>query len=91
MAAPTSNRTSIRWWKGSFRDLNKHLTRVEWLNAHWLLTLDDARSKIEDWPKNNNEVRPHSAIGNKPLATLIKSDPVRTAHRAGQCGNTPAG
>jgi putative transposase len=25
--------------------------RAECLNAHWFLTLDDARSKLEDWRK----------------------------------------
>ena len=32
--------------------------RAECLNAHWFLTLDDARSKMEDWRKYYNEVRP---------------------------------
>jgi putative transposase len=44
--------------------------RAECLNAHWFLTLDDARSKMEDWRKYYNEVRPHGAIGNKPPITL---------------------
>ena len=43
---------------------------AECLNAHWFLTLDDARSKMEDWRKYYNEVRPHGAIGNKPPITL---------------------
>jgi len=45
--------------------------RSECLNAHWFLSLDDARRKIEDWRKDYNEVRPHSAIGNKPPISLI--------------------
>ena len=36
--------------------------RAECLNAHWFLTLDDARSKMEDWRKYYNEVRPHGAM-----------------------------
>src|SRR3954463_6096134 len=44
--------------------------RAECLNAHWFLTLDDARSKMEDWRKYYNQVRPHGAIGNKPPITL---------------------
>src|SRR3954469_10852997 len=44
--------------------------RAECLNAHWFLTLDDARTKLEDWRKYCNEVRPHGAIGNKPPITL---------------------
>ena len=31
--------------------------RAECLNAHWFLTLDDARQKIEDWRNYYNEVR----------------------------------
>ena len=30
------------------------------------MSLDDARTKMEDWRKDYNEVRPHSAIGNNP-------------------------
>lgn len=37
--------------------------RVECLNAHWFLTLADARQKLETWRRDYNEVRPHSAIG----------------------------
>jgi putative transposase len=28
------------------------------LNAHWFLTLDDARAKMEEWRKDYNTVRP---------------------------------
>ena len=45
--------------------------RNECLNAHWFLSLDDARRKMEDWLKDYNEVRPHSAIGNKPPISLV--------------------
>jgi putative transposase len=37
--------------------------RAECLNAHWFLTLADAREKLEDWRRYYNEDRPHSAIG----------------------------
>jgi putative transposase len=37
--------------------------RAECLNAHWFLTLADACEKLEDWRRDYNEVRPHSAIG----------------------------
>ena len=45
--------------------------RAECLNAHWFLTLADARQKLEDWRKDYNEVRPHGAIGNKPPVSLM--------------------
>ena len=42
--------------------------RSECLNAHWFMSLDDARSKMEDWRRYYNEERPHSAIGqNTPI------------------------
>ena len=45
--------------------------RSECLNAHWFMSLDDARRKMEDWLKDYNEVRPHSAIGNKTPISLL--------------------
>ena len=36
--------------------------RQECLNAHWFLSLEDARRKIDDWRQYYNEVRPHSAL-----------------------------
>lgn len=45
--------------------------RAECLNAHWFMSLDDARAKCEAWRRDHNEVRPHSAIGNKPPITLL--------------------
>ena len=47
--------------------------RAECLNQHWFLTLDDARQKMEEWRRDYNEVRPHSAIGNKPPITLMNT------------------
>jgi len=34
--------------------------------------LDDARSKMEEWHKDYNEIRPRSAIGNNPPIALHK-------------------
>jgi putative transposase len=39
--------------------------RAECLNANWFLSLDEARRKCEAWRRDYNEVRPHSAIGNR--------------------------
>jgi putative transposase len=44
--------------------------RAECLNTHWFMSLDDARRKMEEWRRDYNEVRPHSAIGNKVPITL---------------------
>lgn len=40
-------------------------------NAHWFLSLADAREKLEDWRKYYNEERPHGAIGHKASMTLL--------------------
>ena len=67
---PTDN-AFIESFNGKFR--------AECLNAHWFMSLDDARRKMEEWLKDYNEVRPHSAIGNKTPISLINdtgaSDP----------------
>ena len=58
---PTDN-AFIESFNGKFR--------AECLNAHWFLGLEDAREKLEAWRRDYNELRPHSAIGNKPPAAL---------------------
>ncbi len=45
--------------------------RAECLNAHWCLSLDDARAKMEESRQDYNTGRPHSAIGNKPPISLM--------------------
>jgi putative transposase len=60
---PTDN-SFIESFNGKFR--------AECLNTHWFMSLDDARSKMEDWRRDYNEVRPHSAIGNKAPISLLK-------------------
>lgn len=50
--------------------------RAECLNAHWFLSLADAREKLETWRKDYNEHRPHGAIVNKVPMDLIKSEQV---------------
>ncbi len=45
--------------------------RAECLNAHWFTSIDEMRRICEDWRRDYNEVRPHSALGNKPPMTLM--------------------
>ena len=59
---PTDN-AFIESFNGKFR--------AECLNAHWFMSLDDARRKCEAWPRDYNEERPHSAIGNKVPIELV--------------------
>lgn len=37
--------------------------RQECLNARWFASLDEARQVLENWRKDYNEVRPHTALG----------------------------
>jgi putative transposase len=53
--------------------------RVECLNAHWLLTLADARKKMEDLRNYYNEERVHGAIGQKPPITELNHDGAASA------------
>lgn len=39
--------------------------RDECLNEHWFTSLGEARQTIEVWRRDYNEVRPHSALGNR--------------------------
>ncbi len=47
--------------------------RAECLNEHWFLDLDDARVKVESWRVDYNEVRPHSALGDRTPMSLISA------------------
>lgn len=48
--------------------------RAKCLNAHWFLSLADAREKLEDCRKYYNEEQPHGTIGNKPPIILQNHD-----------------
>ena len=48
--------------------------RAECLNAHWFMSLEDARQKMEAWRRYYNEERPHGAIGQKAPITLLVRD-----------------
>ena len=51
---PTDN-AFVESFNGRLRD--------ECLNAHWFLSLADARAKIEAWRSFHNESRPHTSLG----------------------------
>lgn len=50
---PTDN-AKVESFNGRFRQ--------ECLNAHWFMSLDDAKHKIDAWRQHYNETRPHSAL-----------------------------
>jgi len=54
----------------AFAEAFNSRVRAECMNAHWFLTLADAREKLEAWRNYYNEERPHGAIGNKPPISL---------------------
>ena len=37
--------------------------RLECLNEHWFMSLEDAREKTEQWRRDYNQNRPHSSLG----------------------------
>ncbi len=61
---PTDN-AFVESFNGSFR--------AECLNVSWFLSLEDARSKCEAWRQDYNQVRPHSAIGQRAPAELVRA------------------
>ena len=65
--------------------------RSECLNAHWFMCLADAAEKCEAWRRDYNEVRPHSAIGNKPPVTLIERSAEHGPRRPQQAGKSSSG
>jgi putative transposase len=53
--------------------------RLECLGQHWFMDLDDAEKKVETWRREYNEVRPHSAIGDRTPMSLIQQPPLTAA------------
>ncbi len=52
--------------------------RLECLNEHWFLGLEDAREKVESWREDYNKERPHSALNNlTPEEFAAKKFPVK--------------
>lgn len=58
-------------WSLSLIESSKGNFRSECLNAHWFMSLDDTREKLEAWRRDYNTVRPHSAIGNNAPISLL--------------------
>jgi len=53
--------------------------RDECLNEHWFLSLSEARETVEAWRRDYNEVRPHSALGNRtPLEFTARGAALRS-------------
>jgi putative transposase len=46
--------------------------RLECLNEHWFMSLEDAQEKLEAWQRDYNEERPHSSLGNQTPAAFAR-------------------
>jgi len=57
----------------AFAEAFNSRVRAECMNAHWFLSLADAREKLEAWRSYDNEDRPHWSIGHKPPIALHNS------------------
>ena len=64
---PTDN-AYIESFNGSFRD--------ECLNTNWFMSLEDARSKIDQWRNDYNCFRPHSGLTYQTPAEFARQDAV---------------
>jgi len=62
--------------------------RSECLNAHWFMSLDDARSKLEDWRRYYNEERPHSGIGQRTPILLHNAGGASSPSQAQEAENS---
>lgn len=66
----------VESFNGKFRD--------ECLNQHWFISLADARTTIEAWRRDYNQVRPHSSLENLTPAEFAArhENPLRLASKA---------
>jgi putative transposase len=68
----------VESFNGKFRD--------ECLNEHWFLSLDDARRTIEEWRRDYNENRPHSALDGRTPAAYARERRARLRASLGPSG-----
>ena len=74
----------------AFIEAFKGPLRSECLNAHWFMTLADAREKMEKWLRYYHEVRPHGAIGHKPPISLQNLGGAASRRKTGRKLHPPA-
>ncbi|WP_394095313.1 integrase core domain-containing protein [Xanthobacter versatilis] len=59
--------------RGTQAELNQRIKEICETRVRY--GYDEARAKMEAWRRDYNEVRPHSAIGNKPPIALMNGSP----------------
>ncbi|EEI3458942.1 transposase, partial [Salmonella enterica subsp. salamae] len=47
--------------------------RDECLNIHWVLSLEDAQEKLDNWRREYNHERTHSSLNDMTPAEFIRS------------------
>ena len=75
------------WENGYVESFNGKM-RDELLNREIFYTLEEARVLIEEWRKEYNQVRPHSALGYQPPAPAAWKMPALAAPLLGRLGVT---
>lgn len=48
--------------------------RTECLNAHWFMSLEDARQKMKGWRRYDNDERLHGTIGQETQIASLAHD-----------------
>ena len=62
--------------------------RAECPTIRWFMSLDDARSKMEEWRRYYNEERPHSGIGQTVPILLHNSGGASSPSLANEAENS---
>jgi len=57
--------------------------RLECLNEHWFMSLEDARERTEEWRRDYNQNRPHSSLGNVPPEKYAASEGTKEPDKIG--------
>ena len=63
-------------WENNYIDSFNDKLRDKLLNGEFFTTLEEAKVLAEDWRREYNQVRPHSALGYKPPAPEAVSGPL---------------
>ena len=53
-------------WENGYNERFNGTLRREVLNAEWFLTIDQAKTVIDKWLRQYNNVRPHMALNMRP-------------------------
>jgi transposase InsO family protein len=69
---PASAGTPMAGWRAAATTSTVDMMdfRTECLNAHWFLSLADAKEKVEDWRKYYNKERSHGAATDRRFCCI---------------------